>query len=159
MDACDGDPVAAKAPSRLGIIIGRYDALIFVGGAHKQSREFDIGPPLQGRRRFGIKIDVHRHKLQLAFRRGQCSLGRIDAHCLGQLQLCIQVHTPCRRNLCFQFSGRDRCARECTPIGQPGFVTVFLSGCVFLQSLLLFFADGLQRAVVKCCVKREARGM
>ena len=159
MNACDGDPLAAKAPSRFGIIIGRYDALVFVGSAHKQAREFDVGPPLQRRRRFGIEGDVHWDKIQLAIGAGQYFPGGIDAHCLRQLQLCIQVRTPGRRNLCFQFNGRDRCARECAPIGQPGFETIFLGDRVFLQLLLLLFADGLQRAIVKCCVKRETRGV
>ena len=60
-------------------------------------------------------------------------------------------------NLRDQLGGLDSCARECAPIGQPGFETRLLSSSVRFEFLALFFSDCFERAIVKRRVKRQSR--
>src|SRR5438034_503224 len=81
-----------------------------------------------------------RRNLQITVWLGQrCFLAEIPAHYLRQLQLRLRICASRTFNLRIKFASLHGRACQRAAIGQPRFVTTFLSSSIFLQPLPLLF--------------------
>ena len=158
MNSGDWNVIAGHAPGCARIITRGDDALVFIGRANQQSRQFNVGPALQRGRGFAVKVYIHRCERQFAVRIWQRGLGiEIDRHHLRELQLRRGVTTPRVFHQRIK-SARFHCrAGERAPIDQARLVAIALARHVFVQMATLLFADRLELPIVKRRIKCEPR--
>ena len=157
MNSCNWDIIPCYVSNYSGVITGLDDALIFVGGTNQQPRQFQISSTLERGRRFGIHIKKYRRNFQITLRLGQRRvLAQIAAHDLRQLQSRLGISALRALDLRIKLASLHCCACKRAAIGQPSFVTIFLSSDILLQPLLLFFPDRLERSTVERRIKRQA---
>ena len=101
-----------------------------------------ISSTLQRGRRFRIKIKNHRRNFQITFRIGQrCFLAEIAAHHFCQLQSRLGTCALRAFDLRIKLARLHRCAGQRAAIGEPRFVTIFLSSNILFEPLPLLFPD------------------